>query len=457
MSFSSWFNRGITSFNVPKLEDGILKVNGTSLNTSNISGSEVNVKRFGAIGNGVADDTAAIQSALNYMTSNNVSIFFPSGTYLVTSTLSITGKWMIYGEGSRSIIKTTDTTIPLFEINVNTTTVLWPVFSNIHFYGPQSTNSASCAIRFLGDNVSYIQHGIFDNLYCTEFNAFVKDEKDSRTTVTGLEAMLNWNIWSNIQIYNTSNYGFWLTKGSGTGNTWNQIKCMLRNASSVTWFFDGVDCVAGDVIIEGAHLGCRDTVTGSIGIKIGDSTKYRSRWSISNSQFDAHCDTPIVLSSVGSTEYTNWKFANNNIGGNALLGNTLHYMSECIIEDMDVDLRQSGKRFTSSTTGSQTKDCFDVDLDSYGTAIVNVKANGLVGGIAACISDYEFRISTSGSVMTITEIESTLSTSGQLTWSCASISANKEGLTITLVPSSTGTDISTVISSRGRKYKITRL
>ena len=55
----------------------------------------INVKNYGALGNGVADDTAAIQAAFdaafgtsaspNYLSSNlNKGVYFPPGTYLVT-------------------------------------------------------------------------------------------------------------------------------------------------------------------------------------------------------------------------------------------------------------------------------------------------------------------------------------------------------------------------------------
>lgn len=50
------------------------------------------VKNFGAVGDGVTDDTAAIQAAFNFVkNSHTVSrLFFPNGTYLVSSTLSYT-------------------------------------------------------------------------------------------------------------------------------------------------------------------------------------------------------------------------------------------------------------------------------------------------------------------------------------------------------------------------------
>jgi polygalacturonase len=58
----------------------------------------VSIKDFGAVGNGVADDTTAIQAALNacgaratnyYGETNGLSIYFPWGTYKITAPLVI--------------------------------------------------------------------------------------------------------------------------------------------------------------------------------------------------------------------------------------------------------------------------------------------------------------------------------------------------------------------------------
>lgn len=48
----------------------------------------VDVKDFGATGNGSTDDTAAIQAAINSLSSTGGTVYLPAGTYKVSSTLS---------------------------------------------------------------------------------------------------------------------------------------------------------------------------------------------------------------------------------------------------------------------------------------------------------------------------------------------------------------------------------
>src|SRR4051812_15456310 len=48
-----------------------------------------NVKDFGAVGDGVADDTAAIQAAVNWTSgANRGTIFFPLGRYVVSEPIT---------------------------------------------------------------------------------------------------------------------------------------------------------------------------------------------------------------------------------------------------------------------------------------------------------------------------------------------------------------------------------
>lgn len=66
------------------------------------------VKDFGAVGDGATDDTAAIQAALSALTTTPATLYFPAGSYRITSALSVTFNYTtenattrpsIYGDG----------------------------------------------------------------------------------------------------------------------------------------------------------------------------------------------------------------------------------------------------------------------------------------------------------------------------------------------------------------------
>jgi hypothetical protein len=67
------------------------------------SASVLNVKDFGAQGDGVTDDTAAIQSAIDQAGADPV--YLPSGTYVVSGPLSLRSSLTLHGDGASSIIK----------------------------------------------------------------------------------------------------------------------------------------------------------------------------------------------------------------------------------------------------------------------------------------------------------------------------------------------------------------
>jgi hypothetical protein len=62
----------------------------------------INAKWFGVIGDGVIDNAAAMQTALNFCVNKGITLLIPTGTYRVNAALNITGSLKIRGEGEIS-------------------------------------------------------------------------------------------------------------------------------------------------------------------------------------------------------------------------------------------------------------------------------------------------------------------------------------------------------------------
>lgn len=96
--------------------------NGVSWKAANISTSSnsffISVKDYGAKGDGVTDDTVAIQTCIDDIytrydprNEDSVSIYFPRGKYLISSSLWVGSYTTLYGDGQGSIIFTNNSSI----------------------------------------------------------------------------------------------------------------------------------------------------------------------------------------------------------------------------------------------------------------------------------------------------------------------------------------------------------
>jgi len=73
-----------------------------SIGTSSVY--NVKAAPFNAVGNGIVDDTAAIQLAITTAVANQGVVVFPTGTYKITDTLNITGTCAIVTDGASTSV-----------------------------------------------------------------------------------------------------------------------------------------------------------------------------------------------------------------------------------------------------------------------------------------------------------------------------------------------------------------
>ena len=135
----------------------------------------VSVKDFGAIGDGTTDDTAAIQNAL----SSGNNIYFPQGTYIISSALVPSSNQTIFGAGINfTIIKQTSASANAFTLN----NLLWVTIKDLKIICSAATPTNDGIYYTLGQNhfVTSVQVDSFKNgLHFTSANGILLSNVDA--------------------------------------------------------------------------------------------------------------------------------------------------------------------------------------------------------------------------------------------------------------------------------------
>lgn len=155
----------------------------TKVSYSMIEGSPLNVLDFGATGDGVTDDTVAVQTALTQANSTNKRLYFPQGTYIISSTLvvnNVSQGLYLYGDTTSnyntpfiSTVKTGSVlsytgSSTLLQINGNASTVQ-TLIQNLSFAG---NNNALHAIKLNAGWFLTVQNCVFNNFKGVGATAF---------------------------------------------------------------------------------------------------------------------------------------------------------------------------------------------------------------------------------------------------------------------------------------------
>ena len=128
----------------------------TKVSYSMINGAPLNVKDFGAVGDGVTNDTVAMQAALDAAnTAGGGSVFVPVGEYIITSPLIVFSDTTLFGDGPASLIHNKQ---PVYTIACNVIHIGYGFEWNqdAQSFDPASNNDATIT-QLLANNFTNIK------------------------------------------------------------------------------------------------------------------------------------------------------------------------------------------------------------------------------------------------------------------------------------------------------------
>ena len=170
--------------------------------------SQINIsaKDFGAIGDGVTDDTTAINNALASISTSGGALHLPAGNYKVSAPLNVPGNVTVFGDGISATTVTATHNGNIFYCNYNYFTI-----TSLSITGPTNpayTNSIAVSTNTNGTLGTGAITFTLSDLFITQCYTGIKINGSAHST---LERLL-------IQ----QNYGYGIY-GAGSQGKWNSL------------------------------------------------------------------------------------------------------------------------------------------------------------------------------------------------------------------------------------------
>jgi hypothetical protein len=219
----------------------------------------VSVTDFGAVGDGVTDDTAAIQACINLYGSKQ-QIYFPAGTYKVASSIDLTAHEGIHlvGAGSKATEIVSTANLPVIKIAGSSSSVTNSTgVTGMTIRGSGQTNLSAHGISFAWTNTCYLHDLVFFSCrYAMNFaHNYQTDVSNIRVYGAGADQSYiglymeetdltyidNAIVGYNINVQGVTQAGFRIVNGQGSKFT---------------------SCEAGGTMVYGWHIG--EPTTGTV-------------------------------------------------------------------------------------------------------------------------------------------------------------------------------------------------
>jgi hypothetical protein len=196
----------------------------------------VSVKDFGAVGDGVADDTAAIQAAIN-ATPDGGQVVFPYGTYCIGSAgLSITSRNDVALVGTGATLKLTAvSSLPGMPWGGSPASILMTTCSEMEFSG----------LRIDGGGFANVAVGLRDCVECLVCDNVIFDCNPTVAPIASSNGLRN--TYSRNTIYD-SNRGLWIGYVSSVSHMEREMLIESNVVRNLTATGIAVSAFGGSVI-----------------------------------------------------------------------------------------------------------------------------------------------------------------------------------------------------------------
>jgi hypothetical protein len=331
----------------------------TKASYSMITGAPVNVKDYGATGNGVTNDAAAIQAAITAAQSTNSGVFLPAGDYFCGTTgLTISESIHLFGENGANIFFSsgfsgTGLTVNAEYVKLSNFVILAPFSSSVPT--AVAIDVLQAHIVMFGVRVEPLGSGTYHG-----FNIGLRLAEYSHSIVSCTITAYSYGIYSNVAnaVYLTgtgasarnaaSGAGIYMNGGSGSSIQ----QCNVEGDSFAGIYLDDggtVNSGTGSCAITGCYL--EGQVNGIY--VLGSATAGGVKGLSINGNFISSSGLVTALNGIVANRVIGLAITGNTINGYQTSGITIGASAtDCLITANNISVVGTEQVISTSATGT---------------------------------------------------------------------------------------------------------